>query len=452
MLLHNALRLNLTPAQPDVVAVVGGGGKSSAVFRLARDVAATGQRAIVTHTARIAAFQTAWAPATVEIVGDELPLQALESALQAYGWCLLTGPIVSDRRAGISLSALDALVRRCQDLGIGALSIEADGSKMRPVKAPGDHEPVVPATTTVLMPTMGLDALEAEISDRWVHRPEQVRRVLGLPEAELVRLTPAMAARLMLAVDGGAKARPASARLAVLLNKADDATRLTLGRLAARNIATQGELALLAAVGNLGHEPVLERWAPVAAIVMAAGASTRMGRPKQVEVVDGQPMIVRAVQTALAAEVDHVLVVTGAHAELVKAALSPLLEDRRVQLVHNPNWASGQAGSMRTGLEALHPAVEAALFMPVDQPHMSSILLRRLVQAWRKGAPIAAPQVDGALRGAPAIFDRSRFAALLGIQGDVGGRSLLQSQQASVIAIPSEPQWLHDIDRPDDLV
>ncbi|MBK8046026.1 MAG: putative selenium-dependent hydroxylase accessory protein YqeC [Anaerolineales bacterium] len=417
-----------------------------------RDAAATGHRAIVTHTARIAAFQTAWAPATVEVTGDELPLSALEFALNAQGWCLLTGPVVSDRRAGISLAALDTLVRRCADFEIGVLSIEADGSKMRPVKAPGEHEPVVPAATTVLMPVMGLDALEAEISDRWVHRPEQVRQVLGLPEDELVRLTPAMAARLMLHAAGGAKARPAAARLAVLLNKADDPTRLTLGRLTARTIAGQGELALIAAAGELTQRPVLERWAPVAAILLAAGAATRMGRPKQVEIVDGQPMVVRAVLTALDSGVDQVIVVTGAHAELVNAALAPLREDRRVQLVHNLQWASGQASSMHLGLATLRPAVEAALFMPVDQPYLTPLLLRRLLQAWRKGAPIAAPQVAGLLRGAPAIFDGSRFATLLGIRGDVGGRALLQSQQTLVTPIPADPAWLHDIDQPDDLI
>lgn len=62
MQLHTALRLNLDPARPDVVSVVGGGGKSSAVFRIALDLAKEGQRAIITHTARIAAFQTAWSP------------------------------------------------------------------------------------------------------------------------------------------------------------------------------------------------------------------------------------------------------------------------------------------------------------------------------------------------------------------------------------------------------
>lgn len=66
MQLHTALRLALNPAHPDVISVVGGGGKSSTVFRIALDLAKSGRRAIITHTARIAAFQTAWSPTTVE--------------------------------------------------------------------------------------------------------------------------------------------------------------------------------------------------------------------------------------------------------------------------------------------------------------------------------------------------------------------------------------------------
>ncbi|MFN3982244.1 MAG: hypothetical protein ACK4SA_17845, partial [Caldilinea sp.] len=92
MLLHQALRLLLNPSTPDVVAVVGGGGKSSTAFRLAAEVAATGRRAVVAPTTRIAAFQTEWAPEFIEVHGAELPWQTLSAALDRHGYCLLGGP------------------------------------------------------------------------------------------------------------------------------------------------------------------------------------------------------------------------------------------------------------------------------------------------------------------------------------------------------------------------
>jgi len=450
--LHAALSLALDPAAPDVVAVVGGGGKSNAVFRLAKDAyAATGRRAIITHTARIAAFQYTWAPAMVEAASHTaLPWDALAAALDAHGCILLTGPVVGDRRQGLAPEQVDELARRAPAFGIGLITVEADGSKMRPVKAPDSHEPVVADSTTHLLPTLGLDAIGALIDGRGVHRPELVRAVLGLDPAAAVRLTPAHAAQLLAANAGGGKARPAAAALIPLLNKADTPLRLIYGRLTAHLLARAGYPALVAALLNEGP-PVLERWGPVATVVLAAGGSTRLGRPKQVEPVRGAPMIVRAVAQALAAAAGPVIAVTGAYAGQTAAALDAAGLREQVTLVHNPGWAGGLAGSLHTGLAALPPGTQAAIFLPVDQPLLDPLLLRRLVEAWRGGAQLAAPTVAGELRGAPSLFDRSFFPALAAVSGDVGGRDLLRAHRAIVAGVPADPAWLLDVDRPEDL-
>lgn len=450
--LHRALSLTLNPAAPDVVAVVGGGGKSNVVFRLAKDAhTATGCRAIITHTARIALFQDSWAPAFVEAAeGAELPWPAIAAALDAHGYILLTGPIVGDRRKGISAAQVDEVARRAAALDVGLITVEADGSKMRPVKAPDSHEPVVPDGATHLLPTLGLDAIGALIDSRGVHRPELVRAVLGLDPATPVRLTPAHVAQLLTDPAGGAKARPRGAQLIPLLNKADTPLRLAYGRLTAYLLATMGYPALVAALLNAGP-PVIERWGPVATVVLAAGGSTRLGRPKQVEPVQGAPMVVRAVERALASAAGPVVVVTGAYADPVMAALAAAELLPAVTLAPNPAWASGLASSVHAALAALTPTTQAAIFLPVDQPLLDPLLLRRLVRAWRSGAPIAAPLVDGQLRGAPSLFDRSFFGALAAITGDVGGRDLLRAHRDVVVGVQADPAWLLDVDRPEDL-
>jgi molybdenum cofactor cytidylyltransferase len=87
--------------------------------------------------------------------------------------------VAGDRRLGLEPAQIDALARRAADLGIAAITVEADGSKMRPVKAPAAHEPVLPAATTHLVPVTGLDAVGAAIDARTVHRPELVCAALG---------------------------------------------------------------------------------------------------------------------------------------------------------------------------------------------------------------------------------------------------------------------------------
>ncbi len=449
MLLHQALRLALDPAHPDVVATVGGGGKSTTAFRLAAEVAATGRRAIVAPSTRIAAFQTAWAPAFLEVSAARLPWHELERLLAMHGYCLLGGPVAGDRRLGIDPGQIDELAARAAELDIAAITVEADGSKMRPVKAPAAHEPVLPASTTLLAPVVGLDAAGRPIDASAVHRPELVRAVLGLADDAPANLTPAMLARLLCDPDGGAKGLLPTIRLLPLLNKADSPLRLAYGRLTAALLARAGQPSLLTSVGAGNPAPVVERWGAVAVIVLAAGGSRRMGRPKQLEPVNGEAMVVRAARVALAVGAGPVAIVTGAEADAVAALLGEQMP--AVNVIHNPAWESGQATSMQAALRALPASVEAAILMPVDQPYLDELLLRRLVQAWRTGADLVAPAIAGALRGAPALFDRRYWPELMAVTGDVGGRPVLMANRDACAAVLADAAWLRDIDTPDDL-
>ncbi|MFN8465294.1 MAG: selenium cofactor biosynthesis protein YqeC [Caldilineaceae bacterium] len=456
MELHTALRLNLDPARPDVVSVVGGGGKSSAVFRIALDLAKLGQRAVITHTARIAAFQTAWSPATVQVLDDVLPWAEIAGALDRHNVCLLTGPVVADRRAGLPPPMVDELALAGTNLGIAAITVEADGSKMRPAKAPAEHEPVLPAATTLLAPVLGLDAVGAAVNSRLFHRDELVRGVLGLPENGEMCFTPRHAAELLVHPAGGAKARTAGARLLPIFNKADTPLRLLYGRLAANHLATRGQASLLTAVGAAADDPVIERWGTVAVVILAAGASTRFGAPKQLAAVHGRPMLVTALATA-ATMPGPIFVVTGAYAADVEALLDSLPASLRHQLgnrlhvLHNPNWASGQASSLHVSVRGLPDHVQAGIWMPVDQPYLDPALLTQLAAAWRQGADLAAPAVSGDLRGAPALFDRLYWPDLLLVEGDAGGRSILRRHAARVRSIHTPEAALRDVDSPQDL-
>ena len=222
-----------------------------------------------------------------------------------------------------------------------------------------------------------------------------------------------------------------------------------------------------------------ERGTPVAAVVLAAGQSRRMGRAKQLEVVDGEPMVVRAVRTALQSDVAQVIVVTGAYADAVTVVLAPVLQEvgNRLQLVHNPDWQTGQASSIRTAVQTLLSPLHfgdplgcdvsstrlsspkstewvrfgAALFLPTDQPFVPPALLQQFIQTWRAGARLVAPLVDGQIRGAPALFDHTLWPEMMALKGDIGARPLLQKYRNEVVTIPIAAQFLRDIDTPQDI-
>ncbi|MEZ4656433.1 MAG: selenium cofactor biosynthesis protein YqeC [Caldilineaceae bacterium] len=474
-----AFPLGLDTAAPDVISFVGGGGKSSALFGLANAIAGKGDRVITTSTTHLGAAQLALAPISVTVADGHLPLDQIAAALTRHNHCLLIGPPVAHEAAttpaamgvrlkGLPIPMIDELVSRSSQLGISALLVEADGSKRRPVKVPAAYEPVIPPSTTMLVTVMGLDAIGRPIDDEFVHRPELLRQLLheyaptSVPTAlaahlppltAAMRLTPAMAAHLLLHPNGGAKGLPPQARHILLLNKAESPLSLALGRLISQKLAPHAPLCLMGAVGVDQSNPIRERRAPLGVAVLAAGQSSRMGRAKQLVTADGEIMAVRAARVALASGATQVVVVTGAYADQVAKQLRMTLgaDFTRLHLVHNPDWASGQASSVRSAVQHWAPHIAAAAIMPVDQPFLSPQLLKQIFQRWRLGAQMVAPAVQNQMRGAPALFDRSLWPELAMLDGDVGARVILQRYQRLVSTVETSAMQLQDIDTPADL-
>jgi molybdenum cofactor cytidylyltransferase len=185
----------------------------------------------------------------------------------------------------------------------------------------------------------------------------------------------------------------------------------------------------------------------IAAIVLAAGASTRMGRQKlTLPMAGGRPLVRLAVEQVLAAGLDEVVVVVGGDAEAVAAALATL----PVRVVVNPRYAEGQSTSLRVGLDALRPGTDAAVVALGDQPLPDPDVIRRLVAAFRTtGRPIAAPVYrDG--RGNPVLFGAALFGELRGVTGDQGGRGVITRDPARVAEVPVDMAMPADIDTPED--
>ena len=185
----------------------------------------------------------------------------------------------------------------------------------------------------------------------------------------------------------------------------------------------------------------------IAVIVLAAGASTRMGRQKlTLPLADGRPLVRAAVEQVLAADLDDVVVVLGREAEAVASALRGL----PIRTVVNPRYAEGQSTSLRAGLDALAQDTEAAVVALGDQPLPDPRLLRQLVEAFRaSGRPIVAPLYrDG--RGNPVLFASSVFDELRRVEGDRGGRPVVARDPARVAEVPVDAPMPADIDTPED--
>ncbi len=187
----------------------------------------------------------------------------------------------------------------------------------------------------------------------------------------------------------------------------------------------------------------------VAAIVLAAGRSSRMGHNKLMAPLEGAPLLLRTVDAALASRARPVILVTGHESERVRATLG----DRPVRLVHNSDYEKGLSTSLRCGLAALGRESEAAIICLGDMPRIGAGLLDKLIQAFNplEGRTICVPTWQGK-RGNPVLWGRQVFAEMAALTGDVGAKHLMAGHPELVAEIPAEDDGiLADVDTPEAL-
>jgi molybdenum cofactor cytidylyltransferase len=186
----------------------------------------------------------------------------------------------------------------------------------------------------------------------------------------------------------------------------------------------------------------------VAAVVLAAGRSSRMGPVnKLTSEIGGKPLVRIAAEQALASQASPVIVVTGHEREKVEAALSGL----PVTLVHNSHFAEGLGTSLKTGIAAVPEAADAAIVCLGDMPRVDAPLIDRLISAYdpERGALVVVPVMDGR-RGNPVLWSRRFFPDLMAVQGDIGARNLIANYSEAVTEVPvTGVAALTDVDTPE---
>lgn len=442
------IRKALRVRSSECIAFIGAGGKTTAMFQLARQLPGP---VIVTATSHLGAWQAALADRHI-ISDTAAPLEEIEHALK--GVILVTGPILEERTQPINDDLLLWLREFCGYHSIPLL-VEADGSRQRPLKGWADHEPPIPPFASVVVHCVGLSGLGRPLTAVHVHRPEMFSKLSGLSMGDVI--TPAALVRVLTDTEGGPNKIPETARHAVLLNQADSPDLQAIAHGLTKHLLAGYHSVL---ISSIEQQKIHAAYEPIAGIVLAAGESSRFGKPKQLLDWRGEPFVRAVARKALEAGLDPVIVVTGANAEGVEAAVSGL----DVQTARNPAWESGQAGSIRAGVLSLQDGREmpagirdfhlarvragGAIFLLTDQPQIGTAVLRALVQKHAEGLyAVVAPMVIDR-RANPVLFDRDTFADLIALEGDVGGRAILHKH--SIEYLPwHDDSLLLDVDTPE---
>jgi molybdenum cofactor cytidylyltransferase len=447
MNLAQSLRFSSSPA----MAFVGAGGKTTAIFQLARELPSS---VIVTATTHLGDWQILLADEHL-IVNN---LKDLEG-FNPRSLTLVTGDFEGDRTKGLGKETISWLREVANSLQTPLL-IEADGSRQKPLKAPADHEPVIPEFVEQVVVLAGLSGLGKPLGGELVHRPEIFARLSDLSPGEIV--SGEALVHMLSHPEGGLKNIPPSARRVVLLNQADTPELQSQARAMTKPLLSFFDCVVIA---RLREERIHAAHEPIGGIILAAGESHRFGQPKQLLDWRGEPFVRVVAKTALKAGLSPVIVVTGAYADEVSSAF----QDLNVHIVHNPEWQSGQSSSIRAGIKILsapHPPLQGtlppnlrfggrvgeraggAIFLLADQPQTTAAILHALVEKHAVTlAPIIAPMVLDR-RANPVLFDHVTFPDLMKLEGDIGGRGIFSKHKVTYLPWHDDALLL-DVDTPE---
>jgi molybdenum cofactor cytidylyltransferase len=438
MKLHEAL--GIVPG--DVVAFTGAGGKTSALVSIGYELANQGWRVLATTTMPLPREQLELVPHALRY--DANP-QTISDALSEYGFVFLYGDIRSDLVYGPDVEWTRQLL---DTVDSDVLLVEADYAAGKLLKVPADGEPRIPAETSLVVPVATLGVLDQPLNEQHVYNAQAMISKYGFYAGGAIRS--AWVAQVMRDEEFGLRGIPERARVVAFVNQTpEDGYLRNRGRLVARLMLKSQRIQAVAVGSVRAANPVYEVQRRVAAIVLAAGQSRRMGTAKVLLPWErGKTILEHIVEQLVRSRIDQIQVVTGHYAAEVRKLLKPL----DVELVHNRAYQTGEMlSSLQVGLRSIPDSISAVLIVLGDQPRIQPAVIYQLLKAYSEGAgSIIIPSYQ-MRRGHPILIDRKYWQEILQLKGNQTARDVFMahSQEITHLEVDND-SVLQDVDTPAD--
>lgn len=418
------------PKEHCVISVVGGGGKTSLIFRLTDELRSAGKKVIVATTTHMR--YEADRP-----YAENADYAVIQKNLSEYGYTV-TGILDKDKmKIGRISEKKLAELKEVADV----LLIEADGSRGLPLKMPESWEPAIPPETDVVISVVGMDAIGKKIEE-CCHRPHKVAQFLKKELRDPVAMQDIVS--IAESEDGMQKNVQRDWEFHVFLNKTDLIGRQETAEeichlLKQRNIS--------AVCGSL-RKMQYHMCNTIALVMLAAGESSRFGKNKLLYEIDGKPMFLRILQILSEASTQ----VRGSRLMIV-TRFEEIAEKAKgfgAEVVLNDHPELGISYSMQCGISAAK--TDTCLFAVSDQPWLTAETVRELIALFFKEKKGMACITDGVHTGNPCIFSRKYYQELMGLSGDRGGKKVIKKHPEDVAWFyVKSARELQDVDRRVDL-
>jgi molybdenum cofactor cytidylyltransferase len=434
-----------------LVAFVGAGGKTSLMSRMAWELYEERRRVAMTTTTRIGVddVRDFWNATKLGDFDDATIDEVLGRAVVVARVPFLYSDTLPDEKLkGIGPKDADRVFGQ-----VDFLIVEADGGRKASFKIPRPHEPVLPQATTHLCIVVGSEIFDQPVTRNLIFDLDGISKIMTIREGEVCPT--GLLRKLLLREDGYLRHAAPGRKIFLVVNKVDTAEKVEAVMPRADELFHPALDGIILTSSEPGH-PIVSvdnSRDRIGAIVLAAGRSERFGGPKLCREVDGQPLVQRAVMSALESRADRVCLVLGCDAEKVKGCLDILPSHGNFMTIENKQWAEGIGRSIAEGIAAVSQWVEAAMIVLADMPHVDHALMDKVISAYKKSnARLCFPEAAGR-RGHPVILRKEFFPQLATLSGDEGARKICEDnlEWARVVKLADETSQL-DVDTPEDLI
>jgi molybdenum cofactor cytidylyltransferase len=423
----------------DQIAWVGAGGKTSLIFTIARELFQ--KKCVVTTSTKMAVVEISKSDKSFNWV--DFQDSRVENLSEV---CLVYKNLENfddSKIIGLDFQELEILSKKLVENKI-PLFIEADGSKRKSLKFPGNHEPNIPKFVNKVCVVVGLSAIGKPLSEQYFHRPDEISKAIGMSLGEIFKISHLF--QILTHEKGGLKNIPDSAERIVFLHQADQNTNVDDINELAINLKKYFDHVLLSCIRQEKLD-IVAHWGRIGCVILAAGAASRFGSPKQLAMYKHQTFIETVIKTSQQNNFDEILVVLGAYFD----EIYPIVSQYNIQIINNSKWEEGQASSLKVGVNSIiKKKLDGILFLLVDQPQISNVMIRNTLStfAYNKSDIIVHSYKDQYRH--PILFSQSTFHDLLSIVGDQGGRQLFKKYSPYKITL-EESQMALDVDTIEDL-